>query len=75
MKKTLIILLVLLVVAATVFASGAKEGKAGAKGDITVVFVPKLSGNSFLRLQMKVLRHMLPAMDLKSNMMVILKLQ
>ncbi len=47
MKKTLIILLVLLVVAATVFASGAKEGKAGAKGDITVVFVPKLSGNSF----------------------------
>ncbi len=47
MKKTLIILLVLMVAATAVFAGGGKEDATGAKGDIAVVFVPKLSGNSF----------------------------
>lgn len=47
MKKTLIVLLVLLLATSAVFAAGGKETASGAKDDITVVFVPKLTGNAF----------------------------
>ena len=45
MKKTLIVLMVLLLATSAVFAAGGKE--TGAKDGITVVFVPKLTGNAF----------------------------
>lgn len=46
MKRTLSMVLVLLLVAMSVFAAG--QGEAAAKSkDVTVVFVPKLSGNAF----------------------------
>ncbi len=47
MKKTLIVLLVLLMAATMVFAGGGKEVTSADKNGITVVFVPKLTGNAF----------------------------
>jgi len=47
MKRTLSVLLVLLMATAAIFAGGGKEGTAAAKKGITVVFVPKLTGNAF----------------------------
>ena len=47
MKKTLIALMVLVLVVSAAFAGGAQEGGKAAKTDVTVVFVPKLTGNAF----------------------------
>ena len=47
MKRTLSVLLVLLMATAAIFAGGGKEGTSAAKKGITVVFVPKLTGNAF----------------------------
>lgn len=47
MKKTLIVLLVLVLGATAVFAGGGQESSDAGKGGITVVFVPKLTGNAF----------------------------
>lgn len=45
MKKIIIALMVLLLVSSVAFAGGAKES--AASDDVTVVFVPKLTGNAF----------------------------
>ncbi|MDC7125713.1 MAG: substrate-binding domain-containing protein [Spirochaetales bacterium] len=47
MKRILLIVLVLLMASTAVFANGDQEGTSGSKNGITVVFVPKLSGNAF----------------------------
>ena len=47
MKKLLIVFLVLVLATTAVFASGDREVASGDKNGITVVFVPKLTGNAF----------------------------